>query len=137
LALPCPSSLHAEDGADLGDSDVEERDTKRARGRPPGVLLMFVVLLCAPAHSSHSSIVGMPGMFKELAQKGRDILSKCNDQLKDAEEPEHGRAVWIQMRELLDRRAREGRRPLGSAEDKGVYNILHVHFMEDRGHAAV
>ena len=100
-------------------------------------LLMFIVLLCAPTNSSLSSIVGMPGMFRELAQKGRDILSKCNDQLEDAEEPEHGRAVWIQMRELLDRREQEGGRQLGSAEDKGVYNILHMHFMEDRGHTAV
>ena len=98
---------------------------------------MFILLQCAPTNSSHSSIVGLPGMFRELAQKGRDILSKCNDQLKDAEEPEHGRAVWIQMRELLDRREQEGGRQLGSAEDKGVYNILHMHFMEDRGHTAV
>ena len=98
---------------------------------------MFIVLMCPTTNSSHSFIVGMPGMLKELAQKGRDILSQCNDQLKDAEEPEHGRAVWIEMRELLDRRAQEGRRQLGSAEDRGVYNILHMHFMEDRGHTAV
>jgi hypothetical protein len=70
-------------------------------------------------------------MYKELAQKGREILLKCSDKLEDAEEPEQGRTLWMEMRQLQDRRTQEGGKQLGTAEDKKVYNIFHAHFMED------
>ena len=135
-AILCAGDGHALGGSD--DSDTEEGGAKRARGRPPGALLMFTMLY---AHCQYLCIklyfAGMPGMYKELAQKGREILLKCSDKLEDAEEPEQGRTLWMEMRQLQYRRNQEGGKPLGTAEDKKVYNMFHAHFMEDvRGHTS-
>ena len=79
----------------------------------------------------------MPGVYKELAQKGGAILSKCKDQLKDAEEADlqQGRSVWMEMRQLQERRKQEKGKQLGTASDRNVYQTLHMHFMEAERHA--